>query len=85
MGIHIDSKLSWSVHFQAVCSRAQKRLYFLRRLRDLASVQTYILLLFYRATNESVISYNIFLWKPVSSVKITSPAHHKHFFKNSRL
>ena len=33
LGIHIDSKLSWSVPVEAECSRAQKRLYFLRRLR----------------------------------------------------
>ena len=29
LGIHIDSKLSWSVHVEAVCSWAQKHLYFL--------------------------------------------------------
>ena len=58
LGIHIDSKLSWSVHFEAVCSRAQKRLCFLWRLGALG-VSTNLLLLFYRATTESLIRYGI--------------------------
>ena len=58
MGIHIDSKLSWCVHFEAVCSRAQKRLCFLWRLGALG-VSTNLLLLFYRATTESLIRYGI--------------------------
>ena len=58
LGIHIDNKLSWSVHFEAVCSRAQKRLYFLWRLWALG-VSTNLLLLLYRATTESLIRYGI--------------------------
>ena len=58
LGIPLDNKLSWSVHVEAVCARAQKRLYFLRRLKE-SGVSTSILLLFYRAITESVIRYNI--------------------------
>ena len=48
VGIHIDSKLSWSVPVEAECSRAQKRLYFLRRLKEFG-VSTNILLLVCRS------------------------------------
>ena len=52
VGIHIDSKLSWSVPVEAECCRAQKRLYFLRRLKEFG-VSTNILLLVCRATIET--------------------------------
>ncbi len=33
LGIHMDDKLSWGIHVDAICSRVLQRLYFLRRLR----------------------------------------------------
>ena len=58
LGIHTDSKLNWSVHVEAVCSWAQKHLYFLQWLRAF-SISTNILLLFYCATIGSMIRSGI--------------------------
>lgn len=33
LGVHIDSKLTWSVQVENVCTRVQQGLHFLRRLR----------------------------------------------------
>ena len=75
LGIHIDSKLSWSVLVEAVCSRAQKCLNFLQRLRAFG-VSTNILLLFYHATIESMIRYGITSFYGNLSVKSKSQLLH---------
>ena len=59
MGIHIDSKLSWRVHVEAVCSRAQKRQSLLSLRLGALGFSTNLLLLVYRATTESLITYGI--------------------------
>ena len=71
LGIYLDDKLSWTVHVEDECARAQKRLYFLRRLRRLRA---------FGVSPNILLSHNIFLWKFVSSGQITTPAHCKYFF-----
>ena len=58
LGLKIDSKLNWSNHAHDVCKKVNQRLYFLRKLRSF-NVNPEILLLFYRATIESIITYGI--------------------------
>ena len=61
MSSWIDSKLNWSNHAHDVCKKVNQRLYFLRKLRSF-KVNSEILLLFYRATIESIITYGINCW-----------------------
>ena len=61
LGLKIDSKLNWSNHAHDVCKKVNQRLYFLRKLRSF-KVNPEILLLFYRATIESIITYGINCW-----------------------
>lgn len=61
LGVHIDSDLSWRTQVTTVCSRIHQRLHFLRRLR-LFGVCRNIMLIFYRATIESVLRYGITSW-----------------------
>ena len=61
LGQKIDSKLNWSNQAHDVCKKVNQRLYFLRKLRSF-KVNPEILLLFYRATTESIITYGINCW-----------------------
>ncbi len=61
LGIHIDSDLSWQTQVVTVCARIHQRLHFLRRLR-LFGVCKNIMLIFYRATIESILRYGITSW-----------------------
>ena len=61
LGLKIDSKLNWSNHAHDVCKKVNQRLYFLRKLSSF-KVNPEILLLFYRATIESIITYGINCW-----------------------
>lgn len=46
VGVHTDNPLSWSVQINTVCSRLQKRLYFLQFLKTLNLRKKYTLLFF---------------------------------------
>lgn len=61
LGVHIDSDLTWHTHVATVCAKVHQRLLFLRRLR-LFGVSKNIMLIFYRATIESIIRYGITSW-----------------------
>ena len=61
LGLKIDSKLNWSNHAHDVCKKVNQRLYFLRKLWSF-KVNPEILLLLYRATIESIITYGINCW-----------------------
>ena len=61
LGLKIDTKLNWNNHAHDVCKKVNQRLYFLRKLRSF-KVNPEILLLFYRATIESIITYGINCW-----------------------
>jgi len=61
LGVHIDSELMWHKHVSWVCARVHQRLHFLRRLR-LFGVSSNIMLIFYKATIESILRYGIVVW-----------------------
>ena len=58
LGITLDNKLSWNEHVNSVVKKANQRLYFLRKLRSF-EVDPNIMITFYRATIESVITFGI--------------------------
>jgi len=68
LGMYIDNDLSWRTQITNVCARIHQRLYFLRRLR-VFGVGKSIMLIFYRATIESVLRYGITSWFGNLSVK----------------
>jgi len=68
LGMYIDNDLSWRTQITNVCARIHQRLYFLRRLR-VFGVGKNIMLIFYRATIESVLRYGITSWFGNLSVK----------------
>ncbi|KAL8595673.1 hypothetical protein ACOMHN_025709 [Nucella lapillus] len=57
LGSIIDSKLSWSANAQALLKKGNQRLFFVRRLNSFGVGQR-LLELFYRATVESVLTFN---------------------------
>ena len=57
LGSIIDNKLNWSANAQALVRKGNQRLFFLRRLRSFG-VGPRLLELFYRATVESVLTFN---------------------------
>ena len=70
LGLKIDSKLHWSNHAHDVCKKVNQRLYVLRKLRSF-KVNPENLLLFYRATIESIIIYGINCWGSSITTKDT--------------
>ena len=61
LGVYIDSDLSWHTHVADVCTRTHQCLHFLHRLR-VFGVSKNIMLIFYRATIESILRYGITSW-----------------------
>ena len=61
LGVYVDSDLSWRTQVANVCARIHQRLHFLRRLRVFGVCKN-IMLIFYRATIESVLRYGITSW-----------------------
>ena len=61
LGIQLSDSLSWTVNTTAVVKKAQQRLHFLRVLRR-NNLEEKLLVLFYRATIESTLSYCITAW-----------------------
>ena len=61
LGTHISKDLSWSVNSAALVKKANQRLYFLRVLRR-QQVQQRLLVDFYRATIESILTHGISVW-----------------------
>ena len=58
LGIQLSDSLSWTANTTAVVKKAQQRLHFLRVLRR-NNLEEKLLVLFYRATIESILSYCI--------------------------
>ena len=71
LGVHIDKDMRWHTHVTACCAKIHQRLHFLRRLR-LFGVSTNIMLIFYRASIESVMRYGITSWFGNLTVKLKS-------------
>ncbi|KAK3561591.1 hypothetical protein QTP86_010669 [Hemibagrus guttatus] len=61
LGVHLVENFTWSLNTSSISKKAQKRLYFLRRLRK-AHLPPPILTMFYRGTIESVLSSCITAW-----------------------
>ena len=61
LGIHISNDLGWSANIDHCVKKAQQRLYFLRRLKGFG-LSTSVLLKFYRAVVESVLTLSITVW-----------------------
>ncbi|KAM9825145.1 uncharacterized protein ACBT44_005944 [Syngnathus typhle] len=61
LGVHISEDLSWSTNTASLARKAQRRLYFLRKLRR-ASAPPAVMTAFYRGTIESVLSSCIAVW-----------------------
>ena len=61
LGVNIDNKLNWHCHLDAIITKANQRLYFLRKLRSF-EVRSCIMKMFYTATIQSVLTYAITCW-----------------------
>ncbi|KAM9834751.1 tectonic-2 isoform 19-T24 [Syngnathus typhle] len=61
LGVHISEDLSWSTNTASLTKKAQRRLYFLQKLRR-ASAPPAVMTTFYRGTIESVLSSCIAVW-----------------------
>ena len=71
LGVHIDHDMSWHSHVTSMCAKIHQRLHFLRRLR-LYVVSRNIMLIFYRASIESILRYGITSWYGNLTVKYKS-------------
>ncbi|KAL0199254.1 hypothetical protein M9458_007794, partial [Cirrhinus mrigala] len=67
LGVHIEDNLSWSVNTAELLKKAQQRLYFLRTLRK-NNITQRLLVSFYSATVESILTYCICIWYPSCTV-----------------
>ncbi|KAK2186906.1 hypothetical protein NP493_185g06015 [Ridgeia piscesae] len=68
LGSTISNNLIWEIHIDTVVKKAQQRLYFLRRLRSFG-LTTQIMLTFYRAAIESVLTFSLTVWFGSVTVK----------------
>ena len=71
LGVHIVKDMSWNTHVTSCCAKIHQRLHFLRRLR-LFGVSVNIMLIFYRASIESILRYGIASWFGNLTVKYKS-------------
>lgn len=60
LGVHIDEKLDWRTHIDALCSRLRKLIYLFKDLRHSADKETSTMV--YRSLCESIITYCIPVW-----------------------
>ena len=61
LGVLLCNTLSWHSNTEYIVKKAQQRLYFLRRLKKIG-MDVNILINFYRATIESILTYAIIIW-----------------------
>ena len=61
LGTHISNDLTWEYNVVQIVKKAQKRLYFLRRLKTFG-VSKEIMIHFYRSIIESTLSFSITVW-----------------------
>ena len=61
LGIQISSNLKWEINVDQTVSRAQQRLYFLRRLRSFGVSQA-LMVKFYSAVIQSVLTFSFAVW-----------------------
>ncbi|TKS65927.1 hypothetical protein D9C73_028553 [Collichthys lucidus] len=61
LGVNIEDNLTWSANTSELLKKSQHRLYFLRTLRK-NNITQRLLICFYRATIESIMTYCICIW-----------------------
>ena len=61
LAIHVSSDLTWSALVRHCVTKAQRRLFFLRRLRGFG-LDRQVLVKFYHTVIESVLSLSITIW-----------------------
>ena len=61
LGSIVNNTLTWNNHCEFLISKARQRLYFLRKLRSFG-VNNHILLTFYTAIIEKIVSQSITVW-----------------------
>jgi hypothetical protein len=61
LGVHLSSDLKWGCNADSIVKKGQQRLFFLRRLRSFHVSQP-LLLKFYRAEIESVLTQSMIVW-----------------------
>ena len=66
LGVTIDDKLQWSEHINNIRSKANKRLYFVRKLGQFKVDKT-LITLFYKSIIESILTFCITCWGGNSS------------------
>ena len=68
LGVTIDDQLKWDKHASNVFKKANKRLYFLRKLRQF-KIDPTLISLFYQATIQSILTFCIIGWGGNTSQK----------------
>jgi Domain of unknown function (DUF1891)/Reverse transcriptase (RNA-dependent DNA polymerase) len=61
LGTIISADMTWSSHVDSMVKKCHSRLYFLRKLKQFKMSQT-ILTLYYRASIESLLTFNFITW-----------------------
>ena len=61
LGTYITKDLTWATNISDLVKRAQKRLFFLRKLKQ-AGLSTHLLINFYRSTIESILCQGCSVW-----------------------
>ena len=61
LGVHIDSSMSWDMHVRKTHSKANQRLYFLRKM-NMFGVSKNIMKIFYSSVIQSVITNCCVVW-----------------------
>lgn len=68
LGIHISSDLTWSAHVEHCVAKAQRRLFFLRRLKSF-HLETSLLVKFYHTVIESILLLSVTVWYGSTTVE----------------
>ena len=68
LGTHIADNLKWQENINDICKKARQRLYFLRSLNSF-NIQNQILVSFYRATIESLLTRSFLVWYKAATQK----------------
>ena len=61
LGTHLDNKLSFELHVDIVCKKAQKLMYFYRKLHSF-NVDSTFMKMFYSCFIESLLTFSFIYW-----------------------
>ena len=68
LGVHISADLTWTTHTSVQLKKAHQRLYFLRKLKQ-SHLPCPLLVNFYRASIESILTYCCTVWSSSCTAK----------------